>query len=378
MAPGKSWHIPYIPVSRGLSCAKYLYVVLLQPVTDAQYTRIKKLLKKVDISWIPDGTHYVGPRKLKLQKWVRDWWPPSPEVLLKIADHAYSGDSGNDVPYRSLILVDSRWKEGLENAIAARWEYDENGYGLNAVRVTMNIAEPLIALCEQDEDFTMAKTLTHEIYQNNKIDLYDGRTRSTETAAPALIESCGLPGSWPQYLALSKEELLIVSFRTLAYSEINDLKQDVIDGYKGEEKIPHIEISNWCGRLPTRTEIRRMFYRILLNSNEGTRDIPLIFVDALLKDRNDKPQLACARSNTPESPDAFSAVSAGMRNNYWKEQYFQMVPVKKENLIRLWKDATQGIIGDNLVANNEYVDIWSTEYVFDFNVHKNFGECICQ
>ena len=354
MMQGRSWHIPYISKTQTKPPDQFVHVLFLQRVADEEYNQIVENLRATDEDWINSLDVPRPPsRKLEMKKWVRDWWP-STGVILKIAEHAYSSESYSKISYRSFILVDSGWEAG--NVIAAHWESDGNDSRLSAVRVPMNIAETLLSACDVNEGCTLGQVLGSEGYEDAKVDFYADTTGVTEPEAADPIENYELPQSLPQDLALSKRELIIVSLRTLKQSEIEDLVRDIVNGYKGEEEAPSIKILNWHETSPSRIDIRHIFYRIQHNSSKNDRDMPLVFVDTLLEGDDGRPQLMWAITG--------------------RQQSFQMFPIIIENLIKLWKDATQGIIEGNLEESEEYVDIWNGEYVYDLEIHKNFGECI--
>ena len=355
MVQGQSWHIPYISKTAAQPPDQCLHVIFLQRVSDEEYNQIVENLREIDEDWISSLDVPRPPdRTLEMKKWVRDWWPPS-DVILKIAEHAYSSDGYSAISYRSFIFVDSGWEAG--NAIAARWEGDGNDSRLNAVRVPMNIAKTLLSVCDVNDGYTLAHVLGSEAYEDAKVDFYVDATGSSNPEAPASIESYKLPESLPQDLALSKTELVIASLRTLKQSEIEDLVRNIINGHEGEDEIPSIKIFNWHESYPTRTEIRRMFYRIKQNTSEADRDMPLFFVDALLEGEGGIPQLIWAK----ETP-------------HWRTPTVQIFPANTKKVIKLWKDAAQGIIAENLEESEEYVDIWNVEHVFDLDVHRNFGK----
>jgi hypothetical protein len=289
-----------------------------------------------------------------VKKWIRDYWPSS-DVILEIARHAYSNDGQQEKSYRSLIFVDSGWEAG--NVIAARWEGDGDHARLSAVRIRMNIAKSLLSVCDLNEGYTLVRVLGEEAFEDAKVDFYIDATPPPKDDSISPAKEYKIPECLPQDIALSKTEVAIVSLRHLEQAEIEDLIRGILNGYDSEYTAPPIKIHNWHGSYTTRIEIRKLFYRIQQNSSEPDRDMPLFLVDALLEGPDGKPQFISACNST-----------------HWRQKIVQIMPVKTEKVLSLWKEATQGSLEECFAGTEEYGDIWNAEYVFDLDVHKNFGK----
>jgi hypothetical protein len=190
MVQGRSWHIPYISKTAAQPPDQCLHVVFLQRVSDEEYNQIVENMGETDEDWISSLNVPRPPaRTLEMKKWVRDWWPSS-DVILKIAEHAYSIDDYPQISYRSLIFVDSGWEAG--NVIAACWEGDGNDCRLNAVRVPVNIAKTLLSVCDVNDGYTLAHVLGSDAYEDAKVDFYADATGSSR-AGPRprwIVTSC--------------------------------------------------------------------------------------------------------------------------------------------------------------------------------------------
>jgi hypothetical protein len=351
----ESWHVPYISKYDAQAPSDCLNVVFLQRVSDEEHTQITDSLKEVDEDWL--STLDVPPprsRTLVVKKWIRDYWPSS-DVILEIARHAYANDGHQEKSYRSLIFVDSGWEAG--NVIAARWEGDGDHARLNAVRIRMNIAKSLLSVCDLNEGYTLVKLLGDEAFEDTKVDFYIDATLPSKDDSISPAEEYKIPECLPQHIVLSKTEVVIISLRHLEQAEVEDLIRAILNGYNGEDTAPPIKIHDWHGSYTTRIDIRKLLYLIEQNSSEPDRDMPLFLVDALLEGPCGKPQVISASNST-----------------HWRQQTVQIMPVNTEKVLSLWKEATQGSLEECLTETEEYGDIWNAEYVFDLDVHKNFGK----
>ena len=290
-------------------------------------------------------------RTLVVKKWIRDFWPRS-EVILEIARHAYRGE---DKSYRSLIFVDSGWEAG--NVIAARWEGEGDNSRLNAVRVRMNIAEPLLSVCDLNEGCTLAQVLGNEAFEDAKVDFYIDATPQLQDDTKSPEQDYEIPEFLPHDIVLSKTEVHIISLKHLGQSEIEGLIRGIINGHESKDPAPPMKIHNWHGSYIKRTKIHKLYRCIQQKSSETDRNMPLFLVDMLLEGPDGKPQLISASDSTD-----------------WREKTVQIMPLKTEKLLSLWQEATQGLLEDCFTETEDYADVWNAEYVYDLDVHRNFGK----
>lgn len=330
--------------------------MFLQRVSDEQCSQIVENLGEVDEDWIETlDVPKPPPRTLQIKKWIRDYWPSS-DVILAIARDAYSNETYPPETIQSLIFVDSLWEAGV--CIAARREGEADNQRLNAVRVRMNIAKTLLSACDANKGHTLASILGSEMFNETKVDLYVDATPSLQDASTISGEEYALPQPLPHDLALSKEEIVIVSLRMLEPDGIEDMIRKIVQGNGNDNPPPPIKVFNVQGSYITRREIRKMFNRIQHNSDEANGDMPLFLVDELLESESGQPQLLSA---SPSSE--------------WRQQTIRIMPIKTEKLISLWNDAAAGVLEEDFTETEEYADIWNAEYVFDLDVHKDFGKC---
>lgn len=330
-------------------------MVFLQQVSDEEYSQITESLGEVDEDWMSTlDVPRPRSRTLVMTKWIRDYWPSS-DVILEIARHAYSTDGYHDKSYRSLIFVDSGWEAG--NVIAARFEGEGEHARLNSVRIRMNIAKSLLSVCDLNEGYTLAEVLGEEAFEDAKVDFYVDASPPSKDEIISPAEEYKIPEFLGQDIVLSKEEISIVSLKHLTQAEIEDLVRGIINGHESEDPAPPIKIHNWHGPYMKRTKVKELYLCIQQNSSEGNRNMPLFLVDMLLEGPNGNPQLISASDSTD-----------------WRQKTVQIMPVKTEKLLSLWKKATQGSLEKCFTRTEEYADIWNVEYIFDLDVCKNFGK----
>ena len=329
-------------------------VIFLQRVADEEYDQIVDNLRSTNEDWINTLDVSEPPaRTLHIKNWIRDYWPSS-DVILEIAEHANSSGV-HEASHRSLIFVDSGWEAG--NCIAARWEGDGDNSRLNAVRVPMNIAKSLLSACDANEGHTLASILGGEMFEDAKVDFYVDATGPPRKEPEEPAKDYKLPDSILQDLALTKDSLIIVSLKKLSQDDIENVVQKVVGGAEKKDPTPSIKIFNGDGSHISRRDMRNLFYRIHQNSTEANTSMPLFLVDYLLEQENGTPQLLLAR-----------------QSRSGRQQTLGLIPAKIEKVLRLWYDATKGRLEEDLEETEEFVDIWNAEYIFDLDVHKNFGK----
>ena len=199
--------------------------MLLQRVADEEFDQIVDNLRSTDEHWINTlAVPPPPPRTLRAKKWIRDYWPSS-DVIIEIADHAYSSQP-YIASYGSLIFVDSGWEAG--NCIAARWEGDGDNARLNTVRVPMNIAEPLLSACDANEGHTLASILGSQMLEDAKVDFYIDAIVSPQENPAESDKNYTLPEAIPHDIALTKDDLIIISLKKLSQDDIESLVREVV------------------------------------------------------------------------------------------------------------------------------------------------------
>lgn len=351
-AEARSWHVPHVFKYDIPPPDQCVNVVFLQRVSDDEYNQVVENLEEIDEDWVNTlDVPKPPPRSLNAKRWIRDYWPSS-DVILEIAEQAKSSERYDEQSYRCLIFVDSGWEAG--NCIAARWESEGDDLKLRAVRVPMNIAKTLLSACDANEGHSLASILGNDTFEDTKVDFYVDATGPSEQHVETPKDVYSLPESMPQDLALSKENLVIVSLRKLSQDEIEDVVRKITQQPEADKAAPSIKIYNGDGSYETRSEILKLFDRIYQNSDEMSRSMPLILIDCLYEGEEGEPQMLLATKSESSS--------------------LELTPAKTDKVLRLWLDAKEGALEKVMYNTTEYVDIWDVEKVFDLNVHKSFGE----
>lgn len=358
MSPaGRSWHIPYVSKYQRLKPDEHLYVAFLQWLSQEEREQVVRSLETVDNDEasrfdVPTPT----PRRLVPRPWIRDYWPSS-NAILEIGKHANVKERDDEYAYRSIIFIDSGWEAG--NVIAAHWEGPEGAQQFNAVRVPMSLANSLLNACDEHEGYTLSRALGYEIFEEAKVDFYKALPPKLPEPPVETGKSFAWPEGLPRNLRLPKDRPYIVTFRELSQSQEDTLRRTIAGSDKAARlRSSAFDIYHCKGSGSSRRAIYHIFKHIYNSSPESDRNMAVFFIDDVLKEANDAPQLLAVIQHRPEldRPEHHRVSTA---------------PIQTENFLPLWKASAASENSEDLEGEGvleKYGDIWRKEDVHDLEL----------
>lgn len=252
-----------------------LPVIFLERLSKEIRRQIMDSLADVEGDWTIEFNPWgmmCPPSPLTEVPWIRDSWPSSETILEYL-----SAERDN---FESFILVDALCS--ASTVIAAHWNTDENGESrLDAVRVSMSIANVLLTLVDKGKVSGFDAVLGKTTYEENKIDLYlDGPLRALEELEKPSYEP---PSFLPSDLQLQRSKLDIICLLEISDDQLKALKSDILSSTSQVQTVPSIVIHNWHGPSPSRSELRQLYDVMNGNSYYGERNSLAWFVENVPK-----------------------------------------------------------------------------------------------